>query len=493
MANRFNYESPIDRLLSVTLPQFVSKERDREESSRRFDRQMDADADIADKSQENFDKKFDAQEKQNKLVNERSDRVEARNEDKERFESIIKITTISGRKKAIETEGLIFGTNLYKNKLKVASNELDTISEKNKGIANIYREISPQLGALADSQIDNIDLNIDDDVLNYLKIQGASNAQRGAAIIANFKEASKNSSEVAQRLSVKMATPEEFASSKATLVEAQSMLNSYINSEPVMGGKINPNKGTVITSSPGTIDNPYIKTPGFDNSVLKEGDIVKAGADGKEQLLIFTSEGDFLPVTTSTPDDIEYKEEPKTNFFELEPSAEELNSSTDGSALSRLSSAPKMEPGGMDFFSSPNLDFMRNSSAAEESYGTGSGGVLSMGGSTKEQVTAVRRAENNTKEIVKNLQRDFNMMTTGIPSSKRPPKEQANAKMNNDNSTLQEYIKDMYSVYISTDEGTKPGKIIKNRLKKALLEITKKQKAVYFNKETKSLLNTLEL
>ena len=152
-----------------------------------------------------------------------------------------------------------------------------------------------------------------------------------------------------------------------------------------------------------------------------------------------------------------------------------------------------MEPGGIDFFSSPNLDFIRGGRSAEESYGTSSGGVLSMGGSTKEQVTAVRNAENNTKEIVKNLQKDYGMMTRGIPSSKRPSKEEANSKMNNDNSTLQDYIKDMYSVYLSTDESTRSGKIIKKRLKKALEKITKQQRAVYFNKETKSLLNTLEL
>ena len=54
MANRFDYESPLNRLLSVTLPQFVSKERDRQESSRRFDAEISANADARRQQQLNF-------------------------------------------------------------------------------------------------------------------------------------------------------------------------------------------------------------------------------------------------------------------------------------------------------------------------------------------------------------------------------------------------------------------------------------------------------
>ena len=54
MANRFDYESPLNRLLSVTLPQVISKERDREESSRRFNAEISANADARRQQQLNF-------------------------------------------------------------------------------------------------------------------------------------------------------------------------------------------------------------------------------------------------------------------------------------------------------------------------------------------------------------------------------------------------------------------------------------------------------
>ena len=39
MANGFDYESPINRLLSVTIPQFIEGQLNRQESARRFDEQ----------------------------------------------------------------------------------------------------------------------------------------------------------------------------------------------------------------------------------------------------------------------------------------------------------------------------------------------------------------------------------------------------------------------------------------------------------------------
>ena len=54
MAIGFDYESPLNRLLSVTLPQFVNNERNRQESSRRFDEQMAVEADARNQQQLNF-------------------------------------------------------------------------------------------------------------------------------------------------------------------------------------------------------------------------------------------------------------------------------------------------------------------------------------------------------------------------------------------------------------------------------------------------------
>ena len=324
MAIKFDYKSGFDTLMNEVLPHYIDKQIDRNENARRFDAKLEESYDARTQAQENFDKSLKVQEGQNELINQRADRLEARNEDKILFEDIVGIPTISGRQKAIDTEGLMFKTDLYKNKLKVAGNDLDTISEKNKGIANIYRGISPQLGDIADAQIDNVVLDIDNDVLKFLQIQGAVNAQKGSAIIASFKEASKSKSETALRYSTAMASKEELKASVTNFEESKKMLNSYINSEPILGTKLNSPDSVIVAAPKGSADNPFIYEEGdeFKRS-LKEGSIVKAlSNDGQELLLEFTSEGDFEVFTTSTPDDIEYKEEAKTNFFEFEPSAQ---------------------------------------------------------------------------------------------------------------------------------------------------------------------------
>ena len=76
MANGFDYESPLNRLLSVTLPQFVNNERNRQESSRRFDEQMAAQADARNQQQFNFEQQQRTQEDNIKFNQQRALRME---------------------------------------------------------------------------------------------------------------------------------------------------------------------------------------------------------------------------------------------------------------------------------------------------------------------------------------------------------------------------------------------------------------------------------
>ena len=234
MANRFNYEGELNRLLSVTLPQFVNNELNRQERARRFDEQMDRDAEKTQQAQDNFDEQLEITKEQNKFNRQQTLKAEDRADDKLIIDEIFNTKTISGRKKAIETEGLVIKTDAYKNRLKVAGNELESIATDNKRVADIYRGISPELGRIADAQVDNIDFNIDADVLKFLQIQGATNAQRGSAIIANYKEAAKLRSELSQRFSVGMASKEDLDAAKSSFESAQELLTSYINSDPVL-------------------------------------------------------------------------------------------------------------------------------------------------------------------------------------------------------------------------------------------------------------------
>ena len=68
MANGFDYESPLNRLLGVTIPQFLNQQLDRQESSRRFDEQMLAQAAERRQRQANFDRQQSSLDEERVLI-----------------------------------------------------------------------------------------------------------------------------------------------------------------------------------------------------------------------------------------------------------------------------------------------------------------------------------------------------------------------------------------------------------------------------------------
>ena len=103
MANGFDYESPLNRLLSITVPQTINRALDRQESSRRFDREMDMKDEQLSQAQDNFDEQLEITKEQNKFNREQTLKAEDRADDKLIIDEIFNTKTISGRKKAIET------------------------------------------------------------------------------------------------------------------------------------------------------------------------------------------------------------------------------------------------------------------------------------------------------------------------------------------------------------------------------------------------------
>ena len=71
MANGFDYESPLNRLLGATIPQFLNDQLDRQESSRRFDEQQLAQAQARKQNQANFNRQQLALEEQNAFEKQR--------------------------------------------------------------------------------------------------------------------------------------------------------------------------------------------------------------------------------------------------------------------------------------------------------------------------------------------------------------------------------------------------------------------------------------
>ena len=464
MANGFDYVSPLNRLLSITVPQTINRALDRQESSRRFDREMDMKDEQLSQAQDNFDEQLEITKEQNKFNREQTLKAEDRADDKLIIDEIFNTKTISGRKKAIETEGLVIKTDAYKNRLKVAGNELESIATDNKRVADIYRGISPELGRIADAQVDNIDFNIDADVLKFLQIQGATNAQRGSAIIANYKEAAKLRSELSQRFSLGMASEEDLKSAGESFKSAQQLLTSYINSDPVLTESVQVTlPGEDVTTVPvGTMENPYTYKEGEEFlKGLKTGDIIKGTleATGEEMLFEFTSEGELIEKIVSTPDDVQYRpttyEEPT---FKGTTPLEEVGEKY-GEAYVQPSGRQEIE---------------------ERLAGLGQPlGLLGraasdfsplMRYSPKQSYKAVKNFEQQTDNLLKSMDKSWVEAAQKSPGMFRVAMEDLSASEKYQNSAvkLQNLVTDGYGMYLMTDPDTKGGKILRKKLRMKL-------------------------
>ena len=78
MANGFTFESPLNRLLSITVPQFINQQLNRQENTRRFNEQMKRDADRAAQQQRNFESQQQLQKEELKF-NQNMARVQEEN------------------------------------------------------------------------------------------------------------------------------------------------------------------------------------------------------------------------------------------------------------------------------------------------------------------------------------------------------------------------------------------------------------------------------
>ena len=434
MANGFDYEAPINKLLSVTVPQFLDKQLDRQESSRRFDKQLLAQVERDNLAQDRFDKEFEFKENQTKELNLIENRKINLSEDQILFTSIKEADTISGRNSSLENEGLGFKTDLFKNKIKIEKSNLNKLSESNKKEVEIYSSINPRLGDIASARADNIDMNMEGEVLKFLQVEGAANAQRGSAIIANFNNASKLYTENLNKFSAGLINEEQFkgTNSKANLDSAQKMLNDYIKGEPSLNS-LSTGTGSAVEASegggssivpgvpPGSISNPYTEDNIPNSDKLNSGDVVQIN----NQLFISDDEGMFEKLSTETPDNPEYIVSPSERQ-ELEESFAGMDN-----PLGFLEKAAK------DF--APILRY-----------------------SPKQSFKAVKNFENQVDkaygELVDTRERASGNRLT-FTKEEGSPEYQASA------TKMQNLIQDGYNLYLRTDPDTKGGKILRKRLK----------------------------
>ena len=192
------------------------------------------------------------------------------------------------------------------------------------------------------------------------------------------------------------------------------------------------------------------------------------------------------------------------------PPVSRVTQGDDVNAISRLASAEMAEARGLggvtDIFGKIG-DIVRQSSATQRDIGTGSGGVLSMGGATRDQIKAVRNAEVNLDRIENDLYQlktPLNPLTSGDSSIYQSQDEYLSLNESK-NKEFQSYLINI-SQAINQPNLTNP---VKNKLTKTLdkyiLKVDKAvakaerssgtlsvaQKPVY-NKETVALANAIK-
>lgn len=149
----------------------------------------------------------------------------------------------------------------------------------------------------------------------------------------------------------------------------------------------------------------------------------------------------------------------------------------DATAIQRLSQTPQSLVDRGDFTSVTDLvDLLRRAPRIQEQFGTGQGGVLTLGGSPKEQVQSVRTAEDNVDVLISDLKKNRRLISTQGGALERPTEEQYLEASELGNTNIQNVIRNAYEAYL--DQGTTPR--VKARLKKFLQKMKSTQQDPFF-------------
>jgi len=432
MANGFDYESPINRLLSVTIPQFLESQLNRQEQSRQFDEKMASDAEAGNRAQQRWDQEFKLKEDQYKKSNTIENRKINLSEDQLLFSSYTDYDTIEEKRTALEKGGLAFKTDLFKNKAKVELANLDKISTSNKKEIEMYTKIDPRLGQIASARVDYVDMGMDDQVLKYLQIQGVQNASRGTAIIANYTTMSKLWDDAPGQLATQMISQDEFNSRKSNYQSAQQALNDYIKGDPALSSAspVDDSGGNTVIAgaADGSIANPYQKDnlPSVDQ--VSPGDVMEVGEGDGRALFIAGDDGMWTELPAETPATPEYIVSPSERQ-ELEKGLAGI-----GEPLGFLEKAAD------DF--APILRY-----------------------SPKQSYKAVKNFEVESDKAYGEL---VDRRETGKGGRRTFTKEEGSPEYEASATKLQDLIQNGYNLYLRTDPDTKGGKILRKRLRKRI-------------------------
>ena len=540
MANGFTFESPLNKLLDETIPRFISQQLDRQEREKVRDQARQDRADDVERQQQNMlrqeqiaEDRFNAQmmeqDKQNSFVRQQAfkqeqERDEARIEEKKRYlegvsrqnDEILYKELSSGKNlqsivdmaETDENNNIISGTNFstpaYNQRYAALAKKAKLEIESNKTFVNSL-EFDPDLQSFFKKQINTKGMQEGSNelIFNYLQsklsIDDARKA-RGLSSLINIYSAEqtrlKNLRDNYQQLLT-------IGGNKEDLQKAVSQIETLEGNVNDIGNRLK----IAIENTPSYETNINVKEE-------KNSDIVPianfgatpetAVAIGKDVDPDTIPTGGFISAKNpnTNNDELFFKnDEGKFEQYRVPPEASDRPELT---AIQRLSSTSPT-PASKSFFGyDPGAaDLLRRTPRVEAQFGTGKGGVLTLGGSPKDQVQAVKVVDNNSDVAISELKKSRRLLVAG-----RESEEDYQEKRNLKNLEIQNLISNAYESYLN--EGTSDR--VKSRLKKFLQKMKSTQRDPFFtgkksprksfritggrnvfNQDTIDLLNQIEL
>jgi len=450
MANGLNYESPLNRLLSVTLPQFLNRELDRKqrkeeaEANREFrEQQLDSLNEYRDEQNEFRDKQFEANQ------SFREDQLQ-RQDESSLFSDIRNSTTLDKKTNMLKVLGEMDLSSSGKKRYDIMLS--DHTADSNNPIRSVagfrnvpgIQEAWETSGLANKAGLTNLDKrNFFKDFMSERNIFTQQRALEVAGFMNGAELSRKNLTSINERISTEragllLADPDisenDITTELKTLLSAQrreqQRLDSFSNkafsalTEAGVMPEIIPaddqtpgDEGLIVTPKTNFFDftvTPYSAISTNRGSILPTYQQVRDDAtyigsftlpDGGQGTI--NANGD---ITLNEPVDFD----PNKNFEQEEaaatseesvtataelPSVASIPQGDSVNAVSRLAGVEMAEDYGIKDLPGKIGDIIRGAPGVQRQLGTEAGGLLSMGGATKDQIKAVRNAEVNLQRI----------------------------------------------------------------------------------------------
>tara|TARA_R100000005_G_scaffold68468_1_gene36369 strand:+ start:1435 stop:3021 length:1587 start_codon:yes stop_codon:yes gene_type:complete len=481
MANGFNYESGLNRLLSVTIPNFVNQQLDRQERARQFDEsveQREADRALRELQLEtnlaNAEKRFELEELR---YQEGVDRQKRRERDAKRErrrllddeEQTLEVNTVEEYKNPDEALSYLESlrpTLTSKKAIAYADRlgkKISSYKDDKYSAVNIFKDILDpdvyQTIKQMDNWTDEMSISeVNSAIVTFGNVDKLENKEQMDKLNALSKGMTSVTTMLKAIPPAIPGQPDPYADQRSAAI------NNYTNVSKRYFDELS--KAGISIKDTGVKIFDEVRVDGVDAIVTQVPDINSAKQLNNDSL--FKTPGSDIVFIKKGDNDVEvYRDD---DFIKA---ANALNVSIDApaeasdmpgqSAIERLVATSEMEapPGGV---SGGFARFLRRLPGVQEQMGTGKGGFLSMEGSPKEQVEAVGLLDRNTKIILENLKdarKEQVSLTKGFETS-----EEYQTQKRENNTSLQNYIQNAYEAYL--DERTTPA--VKSKLKKFLSE-----------------------